>query len=125
MLFASDCHVDRYEFKQISEARRDQFLIDTMTGRVWGVFVSKEDITFFSPILFSDGELKPSTNGAKNENGRYELKQISDVRRDQYLIDNATGRVWNIVLRGKSEDSGELVFSPMPFDGGGYSPDIE
>lgn len=27
--------------------------------------------------------------------GRFELKQISTFRRDQFLLDNATGRIWS------------------------------
>lgn len=117
----------RYEFKQISEARRDQFLIDTQTGKVWGVMfipfdkkseTQEEGFTVFTPVYFDDGSKNPDPVGVKNINGRYKLGQISTYRRDQFLLDTLTGRVWRIV---KSKND-SIVFQSHLFDDGKSQP---
>jgi hypothetical protein len=42
------------------------------------------------------------------EGGRYVLGQISDARRDQYLLDTKTGRLWEVIeytSRSKTDES--------------------
>jgi len=54
----------RYVFGQISESRRDQYLLDTLTGRLWVqscIASSKEDPkqcaqTGLVPVHFTDGK---------------------------------------------------------------------
>jgi len=56
----------RYVFGQISEARRDQFMLDTATGRVWQItcMESNEKLagmdkcvwTALTPVLYRHGE---------------------------------------------------------------------
>lgn len=43
--------------------------------------------------------------------GRYVFGQLSDYRRDQYLLDTQTGRVWQI-----QESGGDVIFAPVRFD---------
>lgn len=63
----------------------------------------------FSPILYNassvvkGGIFRPDTAGIKNKNGRYRLKQISNFRKDQYMLDTETGRVWRIVVDENNE----------------------
>ncbi|MEE3776487.1 MULTISPECIES: hypothetical protein [Campylobacter] len=118
----------RYEFKQISEARRDQFLIDTQTGKVWRmIFVpfDKKDTTqengfnALEPMYFYDGSAMPDPIGVKNANGRYKLDQISSARRDQFLLDTLTGRVWRVVAT-KDETN---IFEPVFFTNQTFTPD--
>ena len=50
----------------------------------------------------------------------YQLIQLGDFRRDQFLIDKNTGRVWNKVCSGdvKGADcDGELMFEEMAVSG--------
>jgi hypothetical protein len=46
--------------------------------------------------------------------GRYVLGQISSFRRDQFLLDTQTGRVWTSVNAGTS-DKENIVWVPMQF----------
>lgn len=49
----------------------------------------------------------PSPRGTSG--GRYQLVQISEYRRDQYLLDTQTGRLWGKVC-GKNDEKGECAF---------------
>lgn len=42
----------RYVFGQISDFRRDQFLLDTQTGRLWQVVVDDKENKKLQPVLF-------------------------------------------------------------------------
>jgi hypothetical protein len=68
----------RYVFGQISESRRDQYLLDTQTGRLWVqtcISSGKEDpkqcaLTGLMPVYFTDGKgdlagLAPSSAPAR------------------------------------------------------------
>lgn len=58
----------RFVFGQISDFRRDQFMLDTQTGRLWAITVrtppksadgtqpSGEGIKFLDPVPYADGE---------------------------------------------------------------------
>lgn len=49
--------------------------------------------------------------------GRFELKQLGEMRRDQYLLDTATGRVWQPVCTELTKDGigceGEKLFKEL------------
>ena len=47
----------------------------------------------------------PTNKQLAAENGRFVFGQISDYRRDQYLLDTKTGRMWRVVTyKFKNED---------------------
>lgn len=55
-------------------------------------------------------------------NGRYVFGQISEFRRDQYMLDTQTGRAWKIIMRPyKDKDGADLpgdgfpVFDIVPY----------
>lgn len=58
----------RYVFGQISAMRRDQYLLDTQTGRVWQLVCAEKDkndsskcnLTAFDAMVFFDHTGKPS-----------------------------------------------------------------
>jgi hypothetical protein len=56
--------------------------------------------------------------------GRFVLKQISDFRRDQYMIDTATGRLWVLSCEKEVKDNsdcGNMLLVPVSYvtlDGG-------
>jgi hypothetical protein len=54
----------------------------------------------FSIILFSACEKAQK----EPKNDRFKLMQISDFRRDQYLLDSATGRLWVKVCSDVGKD---------------------
>lgn len=47
----------RYVFGQISEYRKDQYLLDTATGRVWQTVLNENNTTVFQPIFFTRSTL--------------------------------------------------------------------
>lgn len=61
---------------------------------------------------------QPQNKTLASPNGRYVFGQISDYRRDQYMLDTATGKLWKIVCvsdnASKSPDdcSARLVIIP-------------
>ena len=46
----------------------------------------------------------PQQKLLSSENGRYVFGQISEFRRDQYMLDTKTGRLWSVAVR-KSKNS--------------------
>ncbi len=42
----------RYVLGQISKNRKDQYLLNTETGRVWQLVIDKEGTLFLQPIFF-------------------------------------------------------------------------
>ena len=42
--------------------------------------------------------IPPQNKVLSSENGRYVFGQISSYRSDQYMLDTATGRLWQIVV---------------------------
>jgi hypothetical protein len=49
-------------------------------------------------VTDSIAQLKENKNkNLSSENGRFVFGQISEYRRDQYLLDTQTGRIWQIV----------------------------
>jgi hypothetical protein len=67
--------------------------------------------TFFGFLVFGLLLCGVTTSFAGNtksdEQGRFVFKQISDNRRDQFMIDTATGRLWNVVCKKVKDNSGE------------------
>jgi hypothetical protein len=62
----------------------------------------------------------PQQNTLACENGRFVLGQLSEFRRDNFLLDTKTGRVWNVVVDKSAEDGTEvIVLQPVPFVGSG------
>ncbi len=79
-----------------------------------------------SQSAFSD-ENKTKKAVLSSPNGRYVLGQISDMRRDQFLLDTQTGRVWAVSIQklptpdGRlptDDDPGYTVLDPVPFANG-------
>lgn len=65
---------------------------------------------------------QPQQKVLSSSNGRYVFGQISEYRRDQYMLDTQTGRLWQIVTRkgtnpDGSEASGEgfLILEPVAY----------
>lgn len=57
-------------------------------------------------------KVKPPANKLlTTENGRYIFGQISEMRRDQYMLDTKTGKLWNIVVAtvGDGESKQEVM----------------
>ncbi len=44
----------RFVFGQISNARKDQYMLDTKTGRLWGIVISKEGETVLQIVPYSN-----------------------------------------------------------------------
>lgn len=82
--------------------------------------------TFFALLLlvfFSNSYSQPSENKTSvlsSPGGRYVFGQISQARRDQYMLDTQTGRLWQIVQSTyKREDGSEGTFESLqsiPYD---------
>ena len=64
--------------------------------------------------VFAQGPVKvkpPQQKILSSSNGRYVFAQISDFRKDQYLLDTQTGRLWQIV----EDKEGRTKLQPVPF----------
>ena len=48
-----------------------------------------------------------SENSDARERGRYQLVQLSAMRRDQFMVDTQTGRLWEVVCTRPGKDVGE------------------
>jgi len=109
-------NTDRFVLLQLSDFRRDQYILDTSTGKAWNLIMNSDSVNVFKRMYYTDENGKisitPNPSDVKNYIGRYKLKQISEYRRDQYLIDTETGKIWNVV---SSEEHGQLL-QAMPFE---------
>ena len=47
--------VPRYQLIQLGDARQDQYLLDTVTGRTWQMVVSKEGERLWQRVMFTHG----------------------------------------------------------------------
>jgi hypothetical protein len=45
----------RYVFGQISSARKDQYMLDTQTGRLWQIVVDDKTVLKLQPITYIQG----------------------------------------------------------------------
>lgn len=64
--------------------------------------------------------IPPAQRVLSAENGRFVFGQISDFRRDQYLVDTKTGKVWQKVVTKVGETGKEqevTVFEAIYFVG--------
>ena len=50
------------------------------------------------------------SNVLSSEGGRYVFGQISDMARDQFMLDTKTGRLWQVVVDQKEN----ISLSPVP-----------
>lgn len=69
-------------------------------------------------VVLSSGAFAESNKGTilSSESGRYVFGQISELRRDQYLLDTKTGRLW--VVTAQTDKDGNVEGSylqPVPF----------
>lgn len=60
-------------------------------------------VVMFPSFSFSE------TNVLSSDNGRYVFGQVSQARKDQYLLDTKTGKLWNVV----ANKEGEISLSPL------------
>lgn len=53
--------VGRFVFGQVSDSKKDQFMLDTMTGRLWRISETGEVGIFLTPVLYrtKDGKYEP------------------------------------------------------------------
>ncbi len=108
----------RYEYSQLGDARKDQFMVDTQTGKTWVTYYTDDNIAILVPVYYYGGGLKPDAAGVKETNGRYKMGQISQARADQFMLDTKTGRMWNVV-----EDKNEnYTLRPVFYKDGGFLP---
>lgn len=64
------------------------------------------------PALAQKQESAPKVLSAPG--GRYVFGQISEFRRDQFMLDTQTGRLWKIVLqKSKRQDGTEMEFEML------------
>lgn len=63
-LFGVQLGVDggRFVLGQISEARADQFLLDTQTGQVWRLVKDGEQSALLEPVRIGNKMFNPKTN---------------------------------------------------------------
>jgi len=64
----------------------------------------------------------PQQKMLSSSGGRFVFGQISDFRRDQYMLDTQTGRLWQIAMRKPTnpdgtESSGDefAILQPIPY----------
>lgn len=67
------------------------------------------------------GQSEPKAGGVlSSANGRYVFGQVSQARRDQYMLDTQTGRLWQIVQSTyKKEDGSQGTYEMLqsiPYD---------
>ena len=67
-------HGGRFVFGQISDSTKDQFMLDTLTGRLWRISESGEVGLFLSPVPYrmKDGKYSPLPGDSLPEPGRKE-----------------------------------------------------
>ena len=57
---------------------------------------------------------EPSGRVLSSANGRYVFGQVSEYRRDQYMLDTQTGRLWKIVsAKSKGADGSETSYEVL------------
>jgi hypothetical protein len=61
----------------------------------------------------------PQNKSLSAENGRYVFGQISEMRRDQYMLDTKTGRLWRMVVVniGEGDKKSEVtLLEPVQYE---------
>jgi hypothetical protein len=72
----------------------------------------------FSHLTFAENEPKQFSS-LQSPNGRYVFGQISTFRRDQFMLDTQTGRLWEIVtITGKPGEESFQVLRPIWYQRG-------
>ena len=64
-----------------------------------------------NPPIAQDFQVSSSGQVLAASNGRYVFGQVSSFRRDQYLLDTQTGRLWQIV----EDEEHRNKLQPVPF----------
>lgn len=82
-------------------------------------------MTAYSTTTYAADAVKvvpPQQKTLSAQNGRYVFGQISEYRRDQYMLDTQTGRLWQIVTRtpknvdgADASGDGFTILSPVPY----------
>ncbi|MGE5841596.1 MAG: hypothetical protein ACM335_04915 [Deltaproteobacteria bacterium] len=67
----------RFVFGQISDSGKDQFMLDTLTGRLWRVGESSDVGMHLRPILYrtEDGKYSPVPDGAQEAKAKEPAKK--------------------------------------------------
>lgn len=58
-------------------------------------------LLFLVPLLLVPIFSFSATGVLNSDSGRYVFGQISDTRKDQYLLDTKTGKLWNMLVDEK------------------------
>lgn len=53
----------------------------------------------------------PQNKTLNTNNGRFVFGQISEFRKDQFMLDTKTGKLWNKVIK----ESGLYILKPVPY----------
>lgn len=66
----------RYLFGQISDSSKDQFMLDSLTGRLWRICESGEVGPYLNPVPYRDRDGKYSNQpGESSETGERDIKK--------------------------------------------------
>lgn len=65
-----------------------------------------------SIVLLASVTHAQKKSNTSTQNGRFQLIQLSDFRRDQYLVDTQTGKMWQKSCFISSSDSSECAYGP-------------
>ncbi len=85
---------------------------DPMKKIITAIFLLTASISFANE---SNSDSKTIGIGT-HQGGRFAVVQISNFRRDQFLIDTHTGRLWSIVYDEKQQ----AKLQPIPYIGLGF-----
>lgn len=69
------------------------------------------NIIILAAIFFSSEIFAAAKNNQTSFNGRYQLVQLSDFRRDQFLLDTQTGQLWSKSCEVPGDDKSECKYS--------------
>jgi hypothetical protein len=105
-----------------------------LVATVWGRFQPREGTVYLEriilaailviPTIAASQQQQPSPRArtplaapnVASPNGRYVFGQVSDFRRDQYMLDTQTGRLWVVVTRKDSSGNDSQLLQPLPYD---------
>ena len=86
-----------------------------METNLIGAKIMRFKLIFFFLLLIISSELSAQENQnnqvLSSVNGRFVFGQVSDFRRDQYLLDTQTGRLWQIV----ETENKQQILQPVLF----------
>ncbi len=68
-------------------------------------------ILTFVGLAFSGTSVSAAKSNVSTNGGRYQLIQLSDMRRDQFLIDTETGKFWSKTCAIPGETAGDCELS--------------